>query len=111
MGINITFFKTPKHRVYKYKPLYYDESKERINKLKADIEKEKADKDGEKYVNPNYVPGSDIRGSFREALEDNKRHSMKSSTNKILGLITLAILFAVLYFFAQNFQAFLTLIS
>jgi len=29
----ITFFKTPKHRQFKYRPLFYDEKKEELEKL------------------------------------------------------------------------------
>ena len=85
MGLRISFFKTPKHRVFNYTPIYYDERKERMQERLDAIEKEKAEKEGREWKNERYVPGRNIRGKMRDNMEKNKRHSMSPSVSKIDG--------------------------
>lgn len=111
MGINISFFKTAKHKVFNYQPLYYDERKEHIDELKKEIEKEKAAKEGKVIENKEYVPGENLRGNLRNAIEHNRKHSLKPSTSKIIAFVTLLIFFVLLIYFAQYFGLFLKLLN
>lgn len=111
MGLRISFFKTPKHRVFNYSPIFYDERKEklqeRIAKIQDEMEREKAEKEGLEWENKRYIPGKNIRGKFRESRENNRRHAMKTSTSKIIGLISIGILFVLIYYFANYFDWFM----
>ncbi len=104
MALKISFFSTPKHRVFHYEPLYYDENKERRELLLQDIEREKAIKEGRVFENDKYRPGQHLRGKLRNSSDDHKRHAMKSSTKKIITLVTLVVLFVLIYYFAQYYS-------
>lgn len=108
MAINISFFRTPKHRVFHYTPRYYDETKERIRNTIDEIEREKAEKEGKPYKSDHYIPGKSIRGSMRDA-EKYKKHAMKPGISKIIGWVSLIILFVLIYYFATYFGWFLDL--
>ncbi len=89
MGI---FFKTPKHRVFEYKPRYWDPRKEALDEKIENARKREA---GE------YVPGDHIRKGFNRIRFDSKR---SSGTNKYIRLITvigLAVLIAALLYFTD----------
>jgi|SRR5574344_2796182 hypothetical protein len=111
MGINISFFKTPKHRVFHYTPIYYDETRERIHGLEEEAKREKAKKEGKPYQSDNYIPGKKIRGSIRYSSERNSRHDMSGKVSKIVGYVTLLILFILIYYFANYFGWFLDLLK
>lgn len=107
MGINISFFKTPRHRVFHYEPLYYDEKKEHREELMEEIEKEKAQKEGREWKDTHYYAGKHIRGKIRESSEKYHRHAMKDSVSKIIGIVSLVILFILIYYFAQYYTIFI----
>lgn len=111
MGINISFFRTPKHRVFHYTPIYYDETKERIQGLVDEAKREKAEKEGLPYKKETYIPGKNIRGSIRYSTERNSRHDMSKKVSSIVGYVTLIILFVLIYYFANYFGWFLSLIK
>ena len=58
MGFNFSFFGSQEHRVFNYKPRYYDPEKEALKEkfghVDGTLEKEE------------YVPGAYIKGSFRD---------------------------------------------
>ncbi len=111
MGLKISFFKTPKHRVFHYEPIYYDERKEHREELIEEIKKEKALREGKEYVNEKYIPGRNIRGKMRNFTENNSRHDMKASTTRIISLVSLVVLFILIYYFATYFGWFLSLVK
>lgn len=93
------FFGEGEHRVFNYKPMYYDqeeeERKRRFGAVDGTLEKEK--KEG------NYVPGSYIKGSFRnEAYEQTKSHMSKVHT--IIGIVSLILIAGVLFFIAKFYS-------
>ena len=92
MGLNLSFFRTPKHRVFNYRPLYYDERKE---DLKERIENAQNWEKGE------YVPGKSIRGSFGKIKYDVKRSDNSSKLRRILTLIALVMFMLALLYFSQ----------
>lgn len=87
------FFGDDEHRVFNYKPMYYDKEKEdRMRKFKAvdgSLEKEKQDGD--------YVPGTYLHGAFRDGAYQSTRNRMKSA-HTVIGIVTLLLIVAVLYF-------------
>lgn len=87
------FFGDDEHRVFNYKPMYYDKEKEdRMRKFKAvDGSMDAEKKDGD------YVPGSYLHGAFRDGAYQSTRNRMKSA-HTVIGIVTLLLIVAVLYF-------------
>ncbi len=89
MGI---FFKTPKHRVFEYKPLYYDPRKEELDEK---IENQRKRDAGE------YVPGDHIRKGFNRIKFDSKRSKGTSPVVRFLTIVSIAVLLAALLYFTD----------
>ena len=87
------FFGDDEHRVFNYKPMYYDKEKEdRMRKFKAvDGSMDAEKKDGD------YVPGTYLHGAFRDGAYQSTRSRMKSA-HTVIGIVTLLLIVAVLYF-------------
>ena len=95
MGI-FNFFGEQEHRVFNYKPIYYDPQKEELKQKFGKVDGT-ADKEEKKE---NYSPGSYIQGSWR----DGNYKRTRSTTNKaqnIIGLIGLILIAIVLIFIAK----------
>lgn len=86
MGFNFSFFGTQEHRVFNYKPRYYDAEKEAIKEKFGRV-----DGSEEKKV---YSPGSYISGSFRDGNYQKTRGAGKAQ--KIIGLVSLVMFFVIL---------------
>lgn len=98
MGL-FNFFGDNEHRVFNYRPIYYDPAKEEMKRkfgaVDGTLEKDK--KDG------SYVPGSYIKGSLRDgAYQRTKGHNSKVQT--IIGIITMILIFVVLYYIAKFYS-------
>ena len=93
------FFGDNEHRVFNYKPIYYDQEEEQRRRMfgavDGTLEKEKE--------NGKYVPGSYIKGSLRDgAYKSTREHLKKGQT--IIGIVTMVLIFAVLYFIAKFYS-------
>ena len=90
------FFGDNEHRVFNYKPIYYDpqeeERKRKFGAVDGSLEKEQKEN--------GYVPGSYIKGSFRDG-NYRKTRSYMQKTQVIIGIITLILICVVLYFIAK----------
>lgn len=84
------------HRVFKYRPIYYDpEEEERKRKFGAvDGTFEKQKKEG------TYVPGSYIKGSLRDGHYRTERAHLQK-TQVIIGIVSLILIFLILIFIAK----------
>lgn len=100
MGL-FNFFGENEHRVFNYKPIYYnpeeEERKRRFGAVDGTFDKEKSA--------GTYVPGSYIKGSFRDGNYQRTRTPMKRAQS-IIGIITLLLVFAVLYYVAKFYTMF-----
>lgn len=89
-------FGEQEHRVFHYRPRYYDEEKEalkqKFGKVDGTLDKEK-----EKGT---YVPGSYIKGSLRDG-EYSRTRSSSSKVQNVIGLIGLALIFVTLFYIAK----------
>ena len=96
MGL-FNFFGENEHRVFNYKPIYFDpeeeERKRRFGAVDGSLEREK--KEG------TYVPGTHIRGSFREG--SRTRTPMKR-VQTIIGIISMLLICAVLLYIAKFYS-------
>ena len=95
------FFGDNEHRVFNYKPMYYDKDKEeQMRRFRAvDGSLDRKDEKGEKE----YVPGSYIQGAFRDGAYQHTRNRMMG-VQKIKGIITLLLIMAVLFFIAKFYS-------
>ncbi|MGM9762529.1 MAG: hypothetical protein ACI3ZQ_00705 [Candidatus Cryptobacteroides sp.] len=93
MGFNFGFFGSNEHRVFNYKPRYYNPEKEALKEKFGAVDGTN-EKTGEKYV-----PGSYLKGSFREG--NYQRTRQVGRMQKIIGMVTLILIFAVLILIAK----------
>lgn len=79
------------HRVFDYKPRYYDKEKEELKRRFGRSDNPPGDK---------YEPGSYIRGSFRDGhYSRSKSHATKAQT--IIGIVGLLLAALVLWYIAK----------
>ena len=98
-GFNFGFFGNQEHRVFNYKPRYYDPEEEERKRMFGDVDgtNEKAKQDG------TYVPGSSIRGAWRDGNYKRTR-ATQTRTQTIIGLITLLLIAAVLIYITKFYS-------
>lgn len=96
MAFNFSFFGSQEHRVFDYKPRYYDKEKEELRQIFGHVDGSN-DKKEEKYV-----PGSYIKGSFRDGNYQKTRVST-TKAQKIIGMVGMLIFFVVIIYFARLF--------
>ena len=97
MGVfNFGFFGEQEHRVFNYRPRYYDPETEKRKAMFGDVDGT-ADKERESGT---YVPGSSIRGAFRDGNYKRTR-STASRTQAIIGIITLLLIAVVLIYITK----------
>ncbi|HIZ87685.1 MAG TPA: hypothetical protein IAC03_05940 [Candidatus Coprenecus pullistercoris] len=105
--MNISFFKTPSHRVFHYEPRYWDERKERREKVRMEALKEKALREGKEWKDESYHPGMYISGKLQDQVRNGRRQSLSKNLTRIIGLVSIAIFFAFLFYFAKYFTVFM----
>ena len=96
MGLNFSFFRTPKHRVFNYQPLYYDERKEALQERIARAKGEAESK------NENYVPGRNIRHNFRKSLYESRKNASTPAVIRLIVLLSIVVLMVALYYVFQS---------
>lgn len=98
MGL-FNFFGESEHKVFDYKPIYYnkeeDERKKMFGAVDGSMDRKKED--------GSYSPGSYIQGSFRDGHYQRTR-SHNTRTQTIIGIITLLLIVAVLYLIAKFYS-------
>ncbi|MCQ2176942.1 MAG: hypothetical protein MJY41_03260 [Bacteroidales bacterium] len=98
MGL-FNFFGESEHKVFDYKPIYYNKEDEERRKMfgAVDGSLEKSKKDG------SYAPGSYIQGAFRDgAYQRTRTHNTRTQT--IIGIVSMILIFAVLFFIAKFYS-------
>ncbi len=114
MGI-FNFFGDQEHKVFDYKPMYYDKDKEELRRKFGSVDggasagkgsaagkgivAGKADGGG-KEGREGYVPGSYIKGSMRGGNYQKTRSSSNRAQN-IIGIIGLLLVAVVLFYIAK----------
>ena len=96
---NFGFFGNQPHRVFNYKPRYYDPEEEKRKQMFGDVDgtNDKAREEG------SYVPGSSLRGAFRNGNYQKTRSSM-STAHTIITIVTLVLIVVVLIYMAKFFE-------
>ena len=98
-GFNFGFFGSQEHRVFDYKPRYYDPEEEERKRLFGDVDgsHEQAAKEGK------YVPGSSIRGAWRDGNYKRMR-STQTRTQVIISIVALLLVAVVLIYITKFYQ-------
>ena len=91
MGFSFNFFGTQEVRKFNYKPRFYDPEKEERRRKFGDHSAEKTP----------YTPGKHIKGSFRDG--NYQRTKEISRNQKTIGMVTMVLLFAVVYLIFKYF--------
>lgn len=94
MGFNFSFWGKQQHRVFNYRPRYYDPKKEELKQKFGKV-------DGSEKKGENYAPGSILKGSMRGGNYQKTKEVTKSQ--QVLGAIGLILFFMVLYLFAKYY--------
>ena len=94
MGFNFGFFGNQEHRVFNYKPRYYDPEKEALKEKFGHV-------DGRNDKEP-YSPGSYLQGSFRGGNYQKTRKTSKAQS--IIGAVGLVMFFVVLIYIVKFYQ-------
>lgn len=96
---NFGFFGNQPHRVFNYKPRYYDPEEEQRRQMFGEVDgsNEKARKEG------SYVPGSSLRGAFRNGNYQKTRSSM-GAAHGIITVVTLILIVLVLVYISKFFE-------
>ena len=93
MGFSFKFFGTQEVRKFSYKPRFYDPETEERRKKYGDFTKPKEE--------GKYVPGQHVKGSFRDG--NYQRTKEISRNQKTIGMVTMVLLFAVVYLIFKYF--------
>ena len=93
MGFNFSFFGKQEVRRFNYRPRFYDPEAEARRQKYGDFTKESKDEP--------YVPGKHVKGSLRDG--SYSQTSDMSQNQKVLGAISLLLLFAVIFLLVKYF--------
>ena len=93
MGFSFNFFGTQEVRKFSYKPRFYAPETEERRKKYGDFTKPKEE--------GKYVPGQHVKGSFRDG--NYQRTKEISRNQKTIGMVTMVLLFAVVYLIFKYF--------
>ena len=99
MGFNFSFFGKQEVRKFSYKPRFYDPEAEERRKKYGDFTKK----------NEEYVPGKHVRGSLRDG--NYQRTEEVSRNQRIIGMATTVLLFAVIYLIYKYFPILLQVLG
>lgn len=107
MAFRISFFGNQKHKVFNYKPIFWnpekEELQERIRASREKYSKEKADADDHAYV-----PGSSIRGAMRDPLQQKSNVPGNNKIVRAIIIISFAALLGMLFYFADTLSYFIS---
>lgn len=99
MGFSFNFFGTQEVRKFNYRPRFYDPEKEERRKKFGDHSDEKKP----------YVPGQHLKGSLRDG--NYSRTEEIGRNQKVIGVITTFLLFAVVYLIVKYYPLLLEALS
>ena len=91
MGFSFNFFGKQEVRKFNYRPRFYDPEAEERRKKYGDFTKPKGE----------YVPGQHVKGSLRDG--NHSRREDMAKNQKAIGMVTTALLFAVIYLIYKYF--------
>jgi len=102
MAFRISFFRTPQHRVFNYKPRYWNPEKEAFEeRIRQSREKVAAEKRNEDKP---YIPGGSIRGSFQRRHEVERRYPARQKIIRAIIVVSLIVIIILALYLTQAFS-------
>ena len=95
------FFGDNEHRVFNYKPIYFDPEEEKRRRMFGAVD----GSEGKEKKEGTYVPGSYIKGSMRDGAYKQTREHMKK-VQTIIGIVALILIAAILVMIAKFYTLF-----
>jgi len=92
MGFNFSFFGNTEHRVFNYKPIYYDPEKEALKEKFGHVDGSTKEK---------YVPGTHIKGSFSGGRYQKTKGEHRFQ--KFIGMFALLLAFTIIILIAKYY--------
>lgn len=92
------WFGDQEHRVFNYKPIYYDQEEEKRRQMFGQVD---GTEDKERNSG-SYTPGASIRGAFRDGAYVKRRSSSKA--HAIVGLVGLVLVVIVLIYISKFYS-------
>ena len=99
MGLFNLFGET-EHRVFNYKPIYYDKEKEEMKRMFGAVDGSREREIEKSKEEGTYVPGAYLKESMREGSR-RVRRSHSNKAQNIIGLVGLLLVFIVLFYIAK----------
>ena len=99
MGLFNLFGET-EHRVFNYKPMYYDKEKEELKRRFGAVDGSREREIEKSKEEGTYVPGAYLKESMREGSR-RVRRSHSNKAQNIIGLVGLLLVFIVLFYIAK----------
>ncbi len=90
------WFGDNEHRVFNYRPRYYDPEKEELKRRFGAVDGSMEKKDG------SYAPGSYIQGAFRDGNYSRKRSASKAQA--IIGIVGLILLVIAMIYITKFYS-------
>jgi len=88
------------HKVFDYKPIYYDKKKDELKQKFGSVDGSKEQEIKQQKEQGTYVPGSYLKGSLRDGNYQQRRtHSSKAQN--IIGLVGLILIAISLFYIAK----------
>ena len=91
---NFGIFGEQEHRVFNYRPRYYDPEKEAVKEKFAEVDGSAEKKE--------YVPGTYLKGAFRR---ENRYRTVNSRVRTFIGLAGLLMIIVILIYIAKIYPA------
>ena len=102
MGL-FNIFGEQEHKVFDYKPIYYDKEKEERRRMFGAVDGSREREMEEAKEKGTYVPGSYIKGSLRGGnYQRTRSHSTKAQN--IIGLVGLILVFVILFYILKFYN-------
>ena len=99
MGL-FNLFGESEHRVFNYKPIYYDKEKEEMKRMFGAVDGSREREIEKSKEEGTYVPGAYLKESMREGSR-RVRRSQSNKAQTLIGLVGLLLVFIVLFYIAK----------
>ena len=100
MALRFGLFKTPKHKVFNYKPLYWDPEKEELNERIKRAQAEAGIIEASDNPKSTHTRNM-IRGSFQKAMYENRRYAGNQKFIRVIIILSFAIVLVALFYFTK----------
>ncbi len=97
MGLRLSFFKTPKHKVFNYRPMYWNPEKEELDTRVRRAQAEAGILD----EGPSRMKRSEVHGAFQKAMYQSRRHAGNQKALRIIVILSFAALLTALFYFTK----------